>query len=175
MRSHNNSNFHELKFKVFNEINRIFSQDRISLNSLQISLQILLQIYCRFYYVYHLWISLHISLQISLHFYGFYCKSFMDFTEYFKEIQDTDFTKIRFHYGILLQISCYIQFYWNQNYFMRFQQDFIKATEFHRISWLHFINLTTATGFYKERSTRFHKIHRSLQDYIKSRRISWNL
>ena len=56
--------------------------------------------------------------------------------------------------------------------------DFIKCnTILLKPKWFHFMRFQTTswnpTGFY--RVTRFHKVHGSLQDYIKSRRISWNL
>ena len=59
-----------------------------------------------------------------------------------------------------------------------FIMDFIKCnTILLKPKWFHFMRFQMTswnpTGFY--RVTRFHKIHRSLQDYIKSRRISWNL
>ena len=59
-----------------------------------------------------------------------------------------------------------------------FIMDFIKCnTILLKPKWFHFMGFQTTswnpTGFY--RVTRFHKIHRSLQDYLKSRSISWNL
>ena len=59
-----------------------------------------------------------------------------------------------------------------------FIMDFIKCnTILLKPKWFHFMRFQTTswnpTGFY--RVTGFHKIHRSLQDYIKSRSISWNL
>ena len=90
-------------------------------------------------------ISLQILLQISL------WMSFMDFTEYFI----TDFTT---------------------DFIMDFTANFmlhpilLKPKLFHEIS-----NDFIKSNWILQRETRFHKIHRNLQDYIKSRRISWNL
>ena len=58
-----------------------------------------------------------------------------------------------------------------------FIMDFIKSnTILLKPKWFHFMRFQMTswnpTGFY--RVIRFHKIHGSLQDYIKSRRISWN-
>ena len=90
-------------------------------------------------------ISLQILLQISL------WMSFMDFTAYFI----TDFTA---------------------DFIMDFTANFMLNPILLKPKWFHEIsNNFMKSNWISQRVTRFHKIHRSLQDYIKSRRISWNL
>ena len=71
----------------------------------------------------------------------------------------------------LIWISCS---YWFQ---VDFIIDFMKSnTILLKPKWFHEIsNDFMKSNWNLQRVTRFHKINRSLQDYIKSRRISWNL